>query len=91
VLSDLLKLKERTIRELESLQTEPLTGGWEETFVGKVDSENHFFDIDLQESRRRTNSHNLYVPDTRSFAAVHTEIIQSLRNFLEERLSIHGG
>ena len=88
VLSDLPKLKERTIRELESLQTEPLTGGWEETFVGKVDSENRFFDIDLQESRRRTNSHNLYVPDTRSFAAVRTEIIQSLRNFLEERLSM---
>jgi len=35
------------------------------------------FDIDLQESQRRTNSQNLYVPDARSFAAVRTEIIQS--------------
>ena len=51
VLSDLPKLKERTIRELESLQAEPSTGGWEEAFVSKVDSENRFFGIDLQDSQ----------------------------------------
>ena len=57
----------------------------------KVDGQNKFFDIDLQESARRTSSHNLYVPDSRSFAAVRKEIILSLRNFLEECLTMDDG
>ena len=91
VLSDLPVLKARTISELEELQDDPLTGGWEETFPSKVDGQNKFFDIDLQESARRTSSHNLYVPDSRSFAAVRKEIILSLRNFLEECLTMDDG
>ena len=39
MLSDLPNLKQRAIRELESLQAEPLTGGWEETVVSKGDGE----------------------------------------------------
>lgn len=88
MLSELRKLKDRTIKELESLKDESLTGGWEETFNSKVDSENKFYGIQLEHSWRRTNSVNLYVPDSRSFAAVRTEIVESLRNFLDERLSI---
>ena len=50
-----------------------------------------FFGIELQESVRRTNSHNLYVPDCRAFAAVRVEIISSLRNFLEDCLIMDDG
>ena len=46
MLSDLPVLKARTIHELE-LQDDPLTGGWEETFLSKVDGQNKFFCIDL--------------------------------------------
>ena len=74
VLSDLPVLKARTISELEELQDDPLTGGWEETFLSKVDGQNKFFDIDLQESARRKTSHNLYVQDSCSFGAVRKEI-----------------
>ena len=87
-LGDLRTLKERTIKELESLRDESLTGGWEETFVSKIDSGNKFYGIQLEESRQRTSPVNLYVPDGRSFTAIRTEIIESLRNFLDERLSI---
>ena len=92
MLSDLPVLKARTIRELKELPADdPLTGGWEETFLSKVDGQNKFFGIDLQESARRTSSHNLYVPDSRSFSAIRTEIILSLRNFLEEHLTMDDG
>ena len=91
VLSDLSVLKARTIRELEELQDDPLTGGWEETFLSEVDGQNKFFGIDFQESARRTSSHNLHVPESRSFSAVRTEIILSLRNFLEECLTMDDG
>ena len=66
MLSELWKLKVRTIKELESLKDESLTGGWEEVFISKIDSENKFYDIQLNESRRRTGSVNLYDPDRRS-------------------------
>ena len=85
VLSDLPNLKARTISELEELQDQPLTGGWEETFLSKLDDQNKFFDIERQESARRTSLHNLYVPDSHSFAAA------SLRNFLEDRLTMDDG
>ena len=91
VLSDLPNLKTRIISQLEELQNEPLTGGWEELFLSKLDGQNVFFGIELQESVRRTNSHNLYVPDCRAFAAVRVEIISSLRNFLEDRLIMDDG
>ena len=83
VLSDLPKLKERTIRELESLQAEPLTGGWEEAFVSKVDSENRFFGIDLQDSQVPTTCKSqtdvpllLFVP--RLFRAFETTLKSGL-------------
>ena len=88
MLSELRKLKERTIKELESLKDESLTGGWEEMFTSKIDDDNKFYGIQLDELRRRTSSVNLYVPDRRSFSAIRTEVIDSLRNFLDERLSI---
>jgi len=78
ILSDLPKLKARVINQLEELQREPLTGGWEETFLSKLNDQNVFLGIELQESVRRTSSHNLFVPDYRVFTAVRTEIIQSL-------------
>ena len=87
-LGDLRTLKERTIKELESLRDESLTGGWEESFDSKIDSGIFFNCIQLEESRQRTSPVNLYVPDGRSFTAIRTEIIESLRNFLDERLSI---
>ena len=65
----------------------PLTGGWEETFKNKVDS-NTFYGIQLEVRSRRSNSHNQYVSERRSFDAVRLEIIQALRNFLEERLRL---
>ena len=84
-------LKTRIISQLEKLQNKPLTGGWEESFLSKLDGQNVFFSIELQESVRRTNSHNLYVPDSREFAAVRVEIISSLRNFLEDHLIMDDG
>ena len=59
MLSELRKLKERTIKELESLKDESLTGGWEEMFTSKIDDDNKFYGIQLDESRRRTSSVNL--------------------------------
>ena len=88
MLSELRKLKDKTIKELESLKDESLTGGWEEMLISNIDSENKFYGIQLDESRRRTSSVNLYVPDRRSFSAIRTEIVDSLRNFLDECLSI---
>ena len=52
MLTDLPNLKARIISQLEELQSEPLTGGWEETFLSKLDGENVFFSIELQESVR---------------------------------------
>ena len=71
-----------------NLKKESLTGGWEDSFVSKVDVQNKFYDIQLEVSSRRSGPTNLYVPDKRSFTAIRFEIIESLRNFLDERLSI---
>ena len=42
MLSELWKLKERTIEELESLKGESLTGGWEEMFTSKIDDDKFY-------------------------------------------------
>ena len=57
-------------------------------FNSKIDNDNKFYGIQLDESRQRTSSVKLYVPDRRSFSTIRTEIINSLRNLLDERLSI---
>ena len=54
MLSELRKLKERTIKELENLKDESLTGRWEVMFISKIDSEKQVFMVfQLDESRRR--------------------------------------
>ena len=72
MLSNLPNLNAKTIKELEELQHEPLTGGWEETFLNKLEGQNMFFDIELQKSARQNSSHNLHAPDCHAFAAVCT-------------------
>ena len=91
ILSDFSNLKAKIIGQLEELQNEPLTGGWEEACLSKLGDQNVFFGIELQELVRRTSSHNLYVPDCRAFAAIRAEIISSLKHFLEERLFMDNG
>ena len=66
MLRELQKLKEKTIKELESLKDESLTGGWEEVFISKIDSENKFYGVQQDEPRRKTSSVNFYVPDIQS-------------------------
>ena len=53
----------------------------------KVDS-NTFYGIYLEVRSRRSNSHNQYVSERRSFDAVRLKITQALRNFLEEQLRL---
>ena len=86
-LVDLPKFRDLTLEILDSLVDSLLTGGWKETFKNKVDS-NAFYGIQLEVRSRRSNSHNQYVLERRSFDAMRLEIIQALRNFLEEQLRL---
>ena len=90
VLSDLSKVRERFVKELENIKGSPLTGGWEEAFLTGID-ENMFLGIQLKESSRKTITAHVYVPSRRLFSAVHLEIINSLQNFLSDHLAIDDG
>lgn len=85
------------------MQTSPLLGGWEELFtsettvktvVQKVNGQDeitnvtYLYDIELTAKTRRGKSHNKYVSDRRKFAAIRHEILESLINFLEQRLDM---
>ena len=86
-LADFPKFRDDTLEQLDSLVHSSLTGGWEETFKNNVDS-NTFYGIYLEVRSRRSNSHNQYVSERRSFDAVRLKITQALRNFLEEQLRL---
>ena len=91
------------ISKLRRMQTSPLLGGWEELFtsettvktvVQKVNGQDeitnvtYLYDIELTAKTRRGKSHNKYVSDRRKFAAIRHEILESLINFLEQRLDM---
>ena len=88
VFSDLPKLKDKIVKELETLKGTSLIGGWEEAFVANLDEENKFFGIELKQFSQRTSSHHLFVSNRRDFATVRLEVILSLQNFLSDRLAI---
>ena len=74
------------------MKEEPLTGGWEENFNDNLivaEEENNtiytFLGVELLNKQRRGN-HNACVFDRRSFEAIRNEVVESLINFLHDRL-----
>ena len=65
ILSDLSKVRERVVKELQDMKSSPLTGGWEETLLSGIDENNVFHGIQLKESTRRTDRAHAYVPSKR--------------------------
>ena len=90
------------IDKLQRMKNAPLLGGWEEQFKAAVTitttpSEQpgveqvqtaHAYDIELKLQSRRAKKHNKFVSDRREFDAVRTEILNSLTNFLRDRLEM---
>ena len=85
---DIIKKKESVLRRFEELKHTPLVGGWEELFLTKLkllDGQYEFLGNKLNVKDRR-GSHNIYVSDKRTIDAVRNEVIQSVVNFLNDRL-----
>ena len=85
---DIIQKKESILRRLEELKHTPLVGGWEELFLTSlqhVDGQYEFLGKELNVKDRR-GGHNRYVSDKRNIDAVRSEVIQSIINFLNDRL-----
>ena len=74
------------------MKEEPLTGGREENFNDNLivaEEENNtiypFLGVELSNKQRRRNR-NAYLSDRRSFEAICNEAVESLINFLHDRL-----
>ena len=55
ILSDLSKVRERFVKELENVKGSPLTGGWEEAFLTGIDENNMFLGIQLTEQNSNSS------------------------------------
>ncbi|CAB3980678.1 Hypothetical predicted protein [Paramuricea clavata] len=89
-ITDLPDWKSDVMRRLDDLQHSPVLGGWESELQQQYQPEdNLFMDIELKrvtESQRK--EHHLYVSETtRNFVTVRSEVLESLKAFLTQRLS----
>eukprot|EP00112_Aurelia_sp_Birch-Aquarium-sp1_P018346 Seg4366.1 transcript_id=Seg4366.1/GoldUCD/mRNA.D3Y31 product="hypothetical protein" protein_id=Seg4366.1/GoldUCD/D3Y31 len=85
---DIIKKKESILRRFEELKHTPLVRGWEELFLTRfqlLDGQYKFLGNTLNVKERR-RGHNRYVSDKRNIDAVRSEVIQSIINFLNDRL-----
>jgi len=77
-------------QKLKSLYTENLLGGWVNTSQDELDQNlNSIKGIKLTEgnsSLKRQNRHHLFVTKSRNVNAVCQEIVESLANFLLQKL-----
>ncbi|KAL5245424.1 hypothetical protein ACI65C_012834 [Semiaphis heraclei] len=88
---DLVKHTESVINKIKSLSSINLVGGWVDVLEdelkgtdGKVLKDIKL--IDFQEKRK--HRHNLYVTENRSVSAICHEIVETLANFLQDRIDI---
>ncbi|KAL4107180.1 hypothetical protein QTP88_017563 [Uroleucon formosanum] len=88
---DLVKHTESVINKIKSLSSINLVGGWVDILEdelkgtdGKVLKDIKL--IDFQEKRK--HRHNLYVTENRSVSAICHEIVETLANFLQDRIDI---
>ena len=90
-LTDLPEWKADCLKRLDLLDQSRVVGGWEAAFYKDFDQEKNIFHGEqLNEKNRnpRRNEHHRYVSESsRSFPAVRYEILESLKNFIKERLS----
>ena len=82
---DISRKKQSVLKRLEEMSHNPLTGGWEETFLSELDEGNKFKGFALTEKERR-GTYNRYVSDRRSFDAIRNDVIPPLIYFLDNRL-----
>jgi len=82
---------ESVINKIKSLSSINLVGGWVDVLEdelkgtdGKVLKDIKL--IDFQEKRK--HRHNLYVTENRSVSAICHEIVETLANFLQDRIDI---
>jgi len=90
---DLTKETNFVAQKLKSLYTKNLLSGWVNTLQDELDQTlNSIKDIKLTEgnfSLKRQNRHHLFVRESRNVNAVCQEIVESLANFLLQRININ--
>lgn len=92
-LIDMMRYVNSTREQLNDTLKEPLLGGWVSLLKQevKVIKDADGFEIHklkevlLSLSKRRTNTHNLYVSEKRDIEAIKNETVQSFNNFLKGR------
>ena len=78
------------IQKVIAMEKAPLLGGWEEVLargMQTVEGTHSMFDVELWTKQRRRQASNLYVTDTRDFAAIRHDSLQAIQNFMSSRLS----
>ncbi|KAL4084422.1 hypothetical protein QTP88_028244 [Uroleucon formosanum] len=88
---DLVKHTESVINKIKSLSSINLIGGWVDVLEDELKGTNgkvlkDIKLIDFQEKRK--HRHNLYVTENRSVSAICHEIVETLANFLQDRIDI---
>jgi len=98
MLSDVQDAVGGIVQKLRRMQSAPLLGGWEAIFNAEAKLHETadqgdiyvatLHGIQLQIKKRRQKHHHKYVSDRREFSAIRNETLESLINYLQQRLDI---
>lgn len=88
-LFDIQAKKENVITKFRAIMATPLVGGFEELFQNTIVTHGDqisFHGHELNDKRRRSETHNKYTSDKREFTAVRNDTINAVINFLQNRM-----